>query len=168
MGRARPIIRLIVVTNRPGTPIAIKRKPTRTIIVASTSWENRVIIGGKEAKTKNKTPSGHKNQPDLPKSVIELKHATIHRGSRNTALIVAASIKSMPHKNTNPNAVIPAASFPGEPTHDRYGRIGGLMIKIIAPATCTTHQRRTDMARRPAGSASLVAVISLDSLYRAE
>ena len=94
IGRARPKMCLTTFTNRPGTPIATNRNPTRTIIAASTSCGTRGRLGS-AASAKNKMPSGHRNQPDLPKSVIWSKDQTIQRGRWPTPLIAAASTKNI-------------------------------------------------------------------------
>src|SRR5262245_3031811 len=69
-GGARPLILLRMVANRLGTAMAVKRKPTRTMMTASTRRESGVSTGGKAASTRNRTPSGQRNHPDLPNSVI--------------------------------------------------------------------------------------------------
>src|SRR5215831_4535578 len=73
IGRARPIIRLMIVTKRLGTAIAANKKPTRTIAAARTRWEKGVRIGGNAESVANKSPSGHRNQPDFPYSVRSSK-----------------------------------------------------------------------------------------------
>ena len=82
-------MRLTIVTKRLGTAIAANRNPTRTMIAASTRCENGVSTGGKAASAIKSNPSGHRNQPDLPKSVMSSKNEMIQRGTWPTPRMAA-------------------------------------------------------------------------------
>ena len=110
-GRARPIMRLTMVTNRLGAPIATNRNPTRTITAASTRCDMRDRLCGSAASARNKMPSGQRNQPDLPKSVIQSKNRHHPARQMPTALIAAASTKIMPIRNTATATAAAIASF---------------------------------------------------------
>ena len=53
-GRARPIMRLTMVTNRPGTPIARNRKPRRTATAASTRCANAASAGARQHRQRRR------------------------------------------------------------------------------------------------------------------
>src|SRR6476659_3281868 len=61
-----------------GAATAVNRNPTRTMIVASTRCESGVSTGGSAASTRNRIPSGQRNQPDFPNSVISWNTDTTH------------------------------------------------------------------------------------------
>src|SRR5471032_2973395 len=103
----------MTVANRLGNPIATNRKPTRTITAATTSRDTRDNVCGRAASAKNKMPSGHRNQPDLPKSVYQSKAEISQRGSVLAASIAAASIKIKTNTKTATVAAATKASLRG-------------------------------------------------------
>ena len=89
-GRARPTMRLTIVTTRPGTAIARNKNPSRTDNDASTSWLMRANDGDvMSAITSRAPPSGARNHRARPKSVTNRNDATSHDGACRAALIAA-------------------------------------------------------------------------------
>ena len=98
-GRARPIMRLTIVSNRPGNPIARNRKPKRAASAVSTS---RGIRGSEgeitAARQRRTTPNGMRNQPDRPKSVMFSNTLLIHCGKWLAHSLAAASSRNIEAK----------------------------------------------------------------------
>src|SRR5215470_14310553 len=86
----------MMVANRLGTAIAANRKPVRTAIVASTSRLSGASTGEVTAAIAASTrPVGHRNQPDLPKSVTNAKAAWTQPGSCFAAAASGASANTI-------------------------------------------------------------------------
>src|SRR5262249_28163842 len=101
--------RLIMVVNRLGTAIAMKRKPTRTAIVASTSRSSGASAGdASAAMAASRMPVGHRNQPDLPKSVRKPNSSMTEAGARFADSAIEASTKTMATAAQDAQAAPPA------------------------------------------------------------
>ena len=120
------------------------------MMAVSTSCGTRGRLGS-AARPKNKMPSGHRNQPDLPKSVIWSKDQTIQRGRWPTPLMAAASNKNITSQENRHRH----AGRDGEPLRINRPWISHVTAHRAQPASRTPrpHWRRSgaaQLARLPA------------------
>src|SRR5215467_10171887 len=113
-GRARPINRLTIETNNPGSAIATNTKPSRAPRAANTACAAFGKCGEvTAAKNNNAKPQGNRNHPDKPNFVISSNAALNQCGSpraQPTALASRATIEIA----AAANRATATAMIPGE------------------------------------------------------
>ena len=116
----------------------------RTMIAASTRCEIGVSAGGNAAIARKSSPSGQRNQPDLPKSVMSSKNEMIQLGRWPTPRMAAASIVIIDSRYTARNAPPAIASWRGESERSRAFPRAGRASTVSAVITLAAQppQRR--------------------------
>ena len=142
-------MRLTMVTNRPGAPTARNRKPTRTINAAITACEMRVVADGKAASARNRTPSGHSTQPDLPKSVICSLNQRYQCGSCVAPRAIGASTRNIISTMTASSTAPAIAVCCGDRRPECAGAYAAAAPTSAIASTVLRQQRRSAACASP-------------------
>jgi len=140
-----------MVTNSPGSAIAMKTYPRRTISAVSTRFARRPAAGvARMAASTISPPTGMRNQFDFPKSVISLKVSTTQSGNVPAKPNPRASMKNIASATSTSPATAPIANR----THGGSSRD----CENRRARTSSAHhaQRFPTMRRRPVSGASAV------------